>query len=134
MEIGEKEKEAGEEGGKKSASRSPSRENGLAIKQEEEEKQKKEVESVQAKRNYRSVVVALLCSGEKRAVERFRLWLNRVGHEIELEIFHICPNGSLYCNVGLCILFSVVFCHSSPGHHYSIWLLYVTSLLLTNKV
>ncbi len=56
VEIGEKEKEAVEEG-KKSATRSPSRENGLAIKkEEEEEKQKKEVESVQAKRNYRSVV------------------------------------------------------------------------------
>ncbi len=69
VEIGEKEKEAGEEGGKKSASRSHSRENnGLAIKQEEEEKQKKEVESVQAKRNYRSG-----CGGpeKKGAVKRF---------------------------------------------------------------
>jgi hypothetical protein len=57
VEIGEKEKEAAEEGGKKSASRSPSRENGVAaIKQEEEEKQKKEVESVQAKRNYRLTI------------------------------------------------------------------------------
>jgi hypothetical protein len=54
VEIGEKEKEAGEEGGKKSASRSPSRENGVAAIKEEEEKQKKDVESVQAKRNYRS--------------------------------------------------------------------------------
>ncbi len=33
-----------------------------------------------------------------------------------------------------CFLFSVVFIPSSPGHHVSVWVLPVISLLLTNNV